>query len=164
MNVHWFVVVVILLMYFIYKFNETLISWVILVGKITLHTSSKIIFHCYFYLLHVVIQNLPRFELFSMCCEEDGVTSHIFVAYWECYVIYTQNFENIHIIWFCITLKLFITFYTSSHVCMLTSLINAYFDYVSVSQVLVILKYETFTNKLIVVDLVPIWWITLVIH
>jgi hypothetical protein len=47
---------------------------------------------------------------------------------------------------------------------MLTSLINAYFDYVSVSQVLVILKYETFTNKLIVVDLVPIWWITLVIH
>jgi hypothetical protein len=42
---------------------------------------------------------------------------------------------------------------------MLISLINAYFDYVSVSQTFVILKYETFTNKLIVVDLFPIWLI-----
>lgn len=47
---------------------------------------------------------------------------------------------------------------------MLIRLLNAYIDDVSVSQVLVILKYETFTNKLIAVDLVPIWWITLVLH
>jgi hypothetical protein len=160
MNVHWFIVVVILLMYFIYKFNETLISWVILVEKIAPYTNSNIIFHCYF--LHVVIQNLPRFELLSMCCERRwsywshlcclmGILGYIHTKLWKYpYNFILHNFEMIY------------KFYTSSHVCMLISLINAYFDCVSVSQVLVILKYETISNKLIVVNLVPIWWTTLV--
>jgi hypothetical protein len=129
-------------MYFIYKFNETLISWVILVGKIAPYISSNIIFHCYFYLLHAIIQNLPRFELLSMCCEGRwNYQSHLCCLQGDI-MLHTQKFENIHIIWFCITLKWFISFYTSSHVCMLISLINAYFDYVNVSQVLVILNMK----------------------
>jgi hypothetical protein len=87
-----------------------------------------------------------------LCCLL-GMLCYIHTKFWKYpYNLILHNFEMIY------------NFYTSSHVCMLTSLINAYFDYVSVSQVLVILKYETFTNKLIVVDLVPIWWIALVIH